>query len=272
LMSTPEPSIQRDFIGKWNSDQGIVYYCPQMETRKMMGNSNDGNMVLNVPFGKRSIRNVTMSIIPGDIMNGTGKHGIVQDPFRSNIRSHLRYLWVQVAANYFPARRIELDDEANEILWQSKNTLTTPFSMNTVMDMEKYQHRRFENADCYYWTGSSSTVADAGVHWGTNTALTDAYKKFECKDRIYAINFSRTDGKGGILSGIDGSISSVDIMIDRNGNNYNGAYIVNESRTGEINQLADTGEAQWGDTPAYVISGYHDHFIRLGAGAVLVLN
>lgn len=266
LMSTPEPSIQRDFIGKWNSDQGIVYYCPQLETRKMQGNASDNNMVLNVPFGKRSIRYVMFNIIPSNIANGNGALGLVHDAFRSNIRSHLRYLWVQVAANYFPARRIETDDEANEILWQSKNTLALPFSTNNVLDMEKYQHKRYENADCYYWTGAT------GMHLDASGAAAVLLKKFETRDRIYAINFARTDGKGGILSGIDGSISSVDLLIDRNGKGYSDAYIIDESRTGEVNALADTGEAQWADTPVYMIHGYHDHFIRLAAMGLLVLN
>jgi hypothetical protein len=231
----------------------------------MQGNSTDTNMVLNVPFGKRSIRNVMFSIIPANIVNGNGALGLVHDAFRSNIRSHLRYLWVQVAANYFPARRIEIDDEANEVLWQTKNSLSLPFSSNCVLDMEKYQHKRYENADCYYWTSAS------GVHWlGSNAAL--KYKKFETRDRLYCINFARTDGKGGILSGIDGSISSVDLLIDRNGYSYASAYIADESRNGEVNDLDDSGEAAWPDTPVYMIHGYHDHFIRLAAMGILVLN
>lgn len=281
LMSTPEPSIQRDFIGKWNSDQGIVYYCPQLETRKIQGNAADNDMVINVPFGKRSIRNLMLNIVPSDIANGNGALGLVGDAFRSNIRSHMRYLWIQVAANYFPARRIEVDDEGNEILWQTKNALTSPFSMNTVLDQEKWAHRRFENADCYYWTTvSTSGLATAGgVHW-INSANTLLNKKFECRDRIYVVNFARTDGKGGILSGIDGSISSVDIMIDRDGNNYSGGYKISESRTGEVlntpsgtlGDPADTGEAQWGDAPVYFAHAYFDHFINVSARSVLVLN
>lgn len=265
MMSTPEPSIQRDFIGKWNSDQGIVYFCPQLETRKMQGNATDGTMVLNVPFGKRSIRNMMFNIIPSNIANGSGALGIVHDAFRSNIRSHLRYLWIQVAANYFPARRIELDDEANEMLWQTKNSLATPFSMNTNLEMEKYQHKRYENADCYYWTSAT------GAHFA-DSGLALASKKFETRDRIYSVNFARTDGKGGILSGIDGSISSVDVMLDRNGYNYNTAYALDESRTGEVNALADTGESQWGDSPVYMIHAYYDHFINLASRGILVLN
>lgn len=264
LMSTPEPSIQRDFIGKWNSDQGLVYYCPQLETRKMQGNATDTNMVLNVPFGKRSLRNVMFSIIPANIANGSGALGVVHDAFRSNIRSHLRYFWVQVAANYFPARRIEVDDEANEILWQTKNALSQGFAMNNNMDMEKYQHKRFENEHCYYWTSAS------GVHFAASGGL--AYKKFETRDRVYIVQFSRTDGKGGILSGIDGSIASVDLQIDRNGYSYASAYVADESRDGDTNDLADTGEAQWADTPVYMVHGYFDHFIDLAARGILVLN
>jgi hypothetical protein len=270
MMSTPEPSILQDFVGRWNSSQGIVYYCPQLETRKMIGQSNDGTMVINVPFGKRSIRYACFSVSPSDIINGNGAFGIVGDAFRCFLRSHISTLWIQVAANYFPVRRIEIDDEGNEVLWQSKNTTLMPYDKNGIMDMEKYQHKRYRNADCYYWTTTTVGSAAASMHY-TDQAIT-ANKLFECRDRVYCVNFGRVDGKGGILSGIDGSVSSVDFMVERKAS-YNTNYSANEYRTGECDGLGDDGQVGvFKDQPCYLLSAYYDRFIQLSADSIKVME
>lgn len=282
-MSTPEPSIQRDFVSKWNSDMGLIYYCPQIVSKRITGNPADGTMNLNLQFGKRSVRLLLFMIAPSSAYS-TDNICRCTDSFRCYIQSHLRYYQLQIGAHLFPLRRMDQDSEGMESMLQSR--MAAPFAyygingINTNIYERGWVRAQLECADAFYW----NSITGRNISAANTEADVKAVKVPEVRERIYSVDFSRSTGKGGMLTGIDASMASIDLLLDRNGKVFTSQYDSTE-RPGQIlwdngigavatdNQVLDyVGVFPATVSPVYWAHAVHDHFIRLSAQGISVLN
>ncbi len=285
-MSTPEPSIQRDFVSKWNSDMGLIYYCPQIVSKRVTGNNNDGTMNLSLQFGKRSIRSLIFAISPSSAYNQDAISRCM-DSFRCGLQSHLRYYQLQIGSHLFPIRRMDVFGDGVEAYVQSRMGAPFAFFNNSMQENDNIQERgwiraQHECADAFYWNSAT------GAHASLTEANVKATKVPEVKDRYYVIDLSRGKGKGAVLTGIDASMASIDLLLDRNGNTFGSVYpnTTNADKPGTIywdegitgstenalRVLSYVGSFGTGISPVYWAHALHDHFIRLSAQGISVLN
>lgn len=285
-MSTPEPSIQRDFVSKWNSDMGLIYYCPQIVTKRITGNNVDGSVNLNLQFGKRSIRSIMWQISPSS-MYGGNSISRCHDSFNCAIQSHVRNYQIQIGSHLFPLRRMEvLGGEAAEAYVQTR--MAAPFQYYGVNGSNDNIYERdwvrgqLECADAFYWNSTT------GAHASATEANVKGVKVPEVRGRPNVVDMSRGVGKGAMLTGVDASMASVDLLIDRNGKVYNQVYqndgMENPGTIFWDNNIGATTGSEFalldyvgafggfGDSPVYWCHAPHDHFIRLSAQGISVLN
>lgn len=189
MMVTPHPSIQESYEQMWKSNKGLVYRIPSIRVKRQTQPHNAANHTIQWHVGCRSamaaiVKQTDTSLITKRAYDITASHGFNLDKYQFHVGSIM-----------FPQREVEMGkrgEEAYRLLMQAFGKMD-----NTSKLMLNF-NQFFSNA-----TGFST-------YYG-GTIITDS-------NRCYiGVDFSRVQGYGGNLTGIDLSHVPLEMRFTRSG-------------------------------------------------------
>ena len=192
-MSTPEPSQMRNYINRWNSDAGIVYYCPSIKIQKISVVGSETDSFLRFNLGVRSARGCWIGITSAHYSENSDALTACVDSFSIWLKTSLQYYQVQVGSHMFPLRRLQCDDLGLEAFYYWRSIVAC-YTAYTSHNIEPYE---WMSQDYVYNTLYSNN------------------KLFDSTKFVVSIDFSRSNRKNSLLCGIDLSIVPLDVIFNR---------------------------------------------------------
>ena len=232
MMSTPEPSQMRNYVSRWNSDSGLVYYCAGLKIQKISYTGNETDSYLRFNMGVRSCRRMWLGITSQHYSEASDALTACVDSFATYLKTSAQYFQVAVGSHFFPLRRLQVDDLALEAhwYWRAINGDYAPISATSI--------------EAYEWSPQDRVY---------NTINTSGQCQ-EATKFMFTMDFSRSDYQYAYLTGIDLSIVPLDVTINR--------------YSGHGSQFSGLPS----DVPTvYVCCVQYDMFIRMSSQQISVL-
>jgi hypothetical protein len=237
MMSTPEPSQIRNYINRWNSDAGIVYYAAGLKIQKVSvsggsGGGGETDTYIRFNMGVRSARKMYLGITSQHYSDASDILTACVDSFSTYVKTNAQYFQVTVGSHVWPLRRLQVDDLGLEAhwYWRSLNGFYAPTIPSSI---EPYEW--LPESDIYSNQYNSSTCRESS--------------KF-----VLCVDFSRTDQSHAQLTGVDLSIVPLDVVINR------------------VSGYNSLSSGLPSDAPiVYVCCIMYDMFIRLSSQQISVL-
>lgn len=246
FFSAAEPSVMRDVITKWNSADGLIYYCPSYVFREISGVFGEKDVFLNFTPGVRSARGVLLTIQSDQISSANTALARAMNSLSTFLRSGVRSWQAQIGAHMFPVEKVDLreNNQVPDYLANEAHHLLSKWSMKKHTALRKEEFRPWNTM---YNSSTDSTVfIDANVF-------------------IIYIDLSRSNTANSALTGSDVSITPLQIHLERGEVLWGQTNGLNPLYTGS-NYGAVPG------IPLYRAFIIHDKFIRMSSSVLTTLQ
>jgi len=246
FFSAPEPSVMRDTITKWNSADGLIYYCPSYVFREISGVTGEKDVFLNFTPGVRSARGILLVIQSDQISSANTALARSMSSLSTFLRSGVRSWQANVGAHLFPVDKLDLreNNQVPDYLANEAHSLLMRWQMS--------RHSGLRKEDFRPWNTIYNSNTDSTVFIDANTFI------------IY-IDLSRSSTANSALTGTDVSITPLQVHLERGEVLWGQSNGLNPLYTGS-NYGAVPG------IPLYRAFILHDAFIRNSSSVITTLQ
>lgn len=253
--SAPDPSLMRDVVNKWNSADGLIYYVPTYTYRELSGVFGEQDTFLNFQPGVRSARGLVLFIMSSDISSVNTALSRASKSLSTCLRTGVRSFQCNVGAHYFPIEKIDLRENAQ---------------VPDYLANEAYHHM-------FKWVNSrhGNLRKEEFRPWNSIYNSTTNSTCFQDADSfIIYIDLSRSCTPNSALTGVDVSITPLQVRLERGeiqygaSNDVNGLYAAKTSAGNVI-------VSQFSGAPGYPLYRafiLHDKFIRNSSSVLTALQ
>lgn len=252
--SAPDPSLMRDVINKWNSADGLIYYVPTYTYRELSGVQGEQDTFLNIQPGVRSARGVVIIVQSSEISSVNTALSRASLSLSTALRTNVRAFQANVGAHYFPVEKIDLRENAQ---------------VPDYMANEAYHHM-------YKWVNNRHSLLqkeDFRPFSALYNSSTDSKCFMDAKSFIIYIDLSRSNTANSALTGVDVSITPLQVKLERGeivygkSNDVTGLYTVGSGTSQTTSQFGGAP-----GYPIYRIFIIHDKFIRNSSSVLTALQ
>jgi hypothetical protein len=193
MFVTPHPDIVAEYLQQWKSG-GLQYSIPAVVVRRQSGQVSDKDMTLTIHPGLRSARKAYTVVQHEGIHDSESDDGRISESLSTYLRTYINEFQYKVGSHNFPNREVRTrintpnDDDFSEAFEQLK--------LVSGSSMFRFSYKDWQRVNLHRHTDDVKQSLDS--------------KKF-----ILSADFSRVQGGGADLSGVDLSVVPLDIDIKR---------------------------------------------------------
>jgi len=246
FFSAPEASVMRDIITKWNSADGLIYYCPSYVFREIGGVTGEKDVFLNYSPGVRSARGVVIMIQSDQISSANTALARAMPSLSTFLRSGVRSWQANVGAHLFPIEKTDLR-ENNQVPDYTANE-----GHHLLFKWLQSRHFAIRKDEYRPWNPMYNSANNNTVFIDANAFL------------IY-IDLSRSNTANSALTGTDVSITPLQIHLER------GEVLWGQSN-GLNPQYTTSNYGGVPGIPLYRVFVLHDAFIRNSSSVLTTLQ
>lgn len=223
----PSQDVTNMFLNRWRSDSGLIFNTPSYKVMKYVRQSSADHDNIQIHAGVHSIRKIHAICCNQEQVEGATQLVRLCKSLSTYHRAGITGYQYRVGAEEFPKRMVE---------WHRYPNYPSE-AYQQFLDINGNDAVRFPIDDYYSTKLVRNTVAEMSLQADSN--------KF-----IISVDFSRDNGPGSSMTGVDGSLVPIDFSIRRDG----GSYV----------QYFGAG------TPVYYFFIQHDAFVQVNSRQTVV--
>lgn len=228
MMVTPHEDVVNEMVKEWQTRDGLLYRIPSYKVRRLTGTTTEQSTDLQMNFGVRSPLRGYLVTKDSVVSNG-GSGSQIYQSLSNFVRGNISNYQFRVGSHEFPNRDVDTAVDSLEAYHQLQMTAGVANRATRL---------------------SYGQFADPNILPDQDPAyLAKMQKHF-----IIGVDFARVKGPYETMTGIDMSISPLDIRITRN------AQYDNNLASG------------WSGAPVYYMFVEYDAFLKISSSQITVFN